>query len=238
MTTILADTFDSLANWTASAGGMTLVAGRIGTGMQLTGTTTAHYTIPAGPLRTVGETARFSFKVSSLAANRALCTFSSVADANQVTLRVATSGALQVLGGGTTGAVLGSTPAGTVVVNTWYTAELAVHIAAPPDGVAILELDGVEMLRLTGVRTLNQGADPVLGEFKFLGTGLGSGAVAIYDDLVLTDDDPTDHTIPLPEPGDPLPPLTLSVVVVGFEHTITPGRWQSTLHTSTTTVSH
>lgn len=42
-----------------------------------------------------------------------------------------------------------------------------------------------------------------------------------------------------PDPPDPpvLPPLSLSVVVVGFEHTITPGRWQSTLHTSTTTTS-
>ncbi len=33
-------------------------------------------------------------------------------------------------------------------------------------------------------------------------------------------------------------PLTLDGVVVGFQHTITPGRWQSTLHTSTITGTH
>jgi hypothetical protein len=61
-------------------------------------------------------------------------------------------------------------------------------------------------------------------------TQLDQGWLAVLADL------DTGRAITVQRRG--ISPLTLDGVVVGFEHTITPGRWQSTLHTSTITGTH
>lgn len=184
MTTILADDFNSLANW---AGSGSLVTGRTGTGMQVSGSSTATYTIPAGPLRTVGETARFSYRTNSIAVSRGICTFS-VGVSNTLTVKTTTTGAVSVLLGGVGGAVIGTSAAGLIAINTWYTIEIAVHIADAPNGMVVVKVDGTERLRLTGVDTLST-SSPILDNFVF--NGNGSGTTSIFDDFLLTDDDPT-----------------------------------------------
>lgn len=233
MTTILADDFDSLANWTGTG---SIVPGRNGTGAQISGSSALVYAIPAGPLRTAGETVRFSYRTSSLGTtNLGICEFASDAGAtrrNHVTLSTGPTGALTVRLGGVGGLAIGVTAPGVIAANVWATIEMAVHLGDAPNGVVVLKVDGIERLHLTGVDTFAGGSVLVLGRFALLGNGIT--ATAIFDDFLLTDDDPAAD---LPDPIPPTP-LRLSVVVVGFEHTITPGRWQSTLHTSTTTVTY
>jgi len=183
---ILNDPLDTTANWTGAG---TTVAGRHGNGMGFTGTGSALYTIPLGPLRTDGETVSFSWRINTLAAVRPICSFNTGGEVSPtVTLVANTNGSLSLLTGGTTGGVIGTTSAGVVTFNTWYTIEVAVHIGETLHGMVRLKVNDVTGILVFGADT-QISTSSILDSFTLRGGG--SGAVAVFDDFLLTTADPT-----------------------------------------------
>lgn len=172
-TVILNDPLETLTNWS----GGSLVAGRNGNGMQLTGTSESGYSIPV-PSQGTRFTASFSWRTTSLASNRTVCIFRQSPLSNHVTLVAETTGALSVRSGGAGGLLIGTaTAAGLIAINTYYTIEFTVILANA--GAAMVKLNGTQVIVGSG-DTFASGTGDLL---SFLGN---SGGNHIVDDFVLT----------------------------------------------------
>lgn len=102
----------------------------------------------------------------------------------QVTLSVGTSGQIKVYRGSRTGTLLGSSANGVIAVNTWYYLELSCTVN-PSAGVVSVNVNGVNVLSLTGLNTYNAGTTGIdtIGMCE-----AGSGISVTFDDTYFKTD--------------------------------------------------
>jgi hypothetical protein len=159
------DSFDHYATADISAkyqnvtGAPTIVSagGRRGGGcLQITSSTIILYTrtLPvSGNTLVVGH----AVKISAFSASQLATGGPRLAGAAQLTLEISSTGYMQVIRGSSTGTVLGTATTGQLTLNTYYYIELKAVIH-PTAGSAIVRVNGVDVLNLTGVNTAGTGS--------------------------------------------------------------------------------
>jgi len=225
---ILDDPMETNANW---VGPSTIVAGRTGNCVRVAGTAPSIvYTIPAG--QRSGETkVDLWYRASSIAAfsSTPIVQLRGPGGVPYATASHTVFSTFRFTIGGPGGNLIG-VEATVPAANTWAHVELYVKPGVSNAGRVNGRLNGVD---LTGDDPLNTASASPVESVALWGNGTGGAGTHDFDDLVLTDESATVPPTPIPAP-----PLNMAGVVVGFEHTITPGRWVSTLHTSTSTPSY
>ena len=178
---ILNDPMEALTNWSPTSG-CSIVAGRNANGLQLIGSNTPAYTIPAGPLQSTSMTVQFSYKISDLTAFRNVFQFRTAAGvANHLTMRVNTNGSVTLYNGGITGNVLGTGSTGMIVVGTWYTFKLVAVMTS--SGSAVFSVNGTPQVSVSGVDC--SGGNASATDTLVL-MGPGAGPTSIFDDFLAT----------------------------------------------------
>lgn len=176
---VLTEPFDNLSAWTLGSGGTIVAGGQVGTMFHLLGSSARGYPIPAGS-ESDDYDVEFWWKTTSLVGNFFIVQFRGPGALNNATLQVLGDGSLRVRAGGVaTGVVLGSTPAGTVVPNTWYRLRLVIKLSSY--GTAVLYVDGVKLMDVTTVLTYLSTRFPTE---LYLGGG-GTSDSNDFDELVL-----------------------------------------------------
>ena len=181
---VLEEPFNNLSQWTLVATNPTIVSGRTGTAVQVTGSTgRADYTIPSSK-RSQYYTIGFAWRFTVAGGDPRI--FSLWSDGNTIEhIRViyngTGTGSVAVTRGGTN---LGTTIAGVVTINTWHFIELQVGIH--DTGSVILKIDGVERVNIPSIDTMTTpgGATNIVDTIR-----LGPQLVTLinqYDDLYIT----------------------------------------------------
>jgi hypothetical protein len=178
---VLLENFTSVADW--GAGISSVAGGRTGNAGQVSGSSTAAYTIGA-PNESAVLTIGFAYKVNTLAAARTFLTLASDSGvANHTTFQVNTDGSLVARLGSAVGTALGTTAAGLITINTWYYLEAQV-VLHDTTGTLKLRLNGTTVLDLAGIDTKFGGTKTVFDTVRLAGGG--SGATSNFDDLYIT----------------------------------------------------
>jgi len=179
---ILVEPFDDLDVWTIGTGGAITAGGQVGTMLRITGSSSRGYSIPPADQAAYVDV-DFWWRCSNVgtASRIILQVRSDLVSANEITLQVDANGALVIRAGGLTGTVLGQTTNGFVASNTWYRLRLIVKMADVPNGTARLDVGGVTVINVTGVKTYLTTALAVLLNLNGGGTGVNHD----FDELVL-----------------------------------------------------
>lgn len=106
----------------------------------------------------------------------------------QCGILIDTGGAISVyrMSGDTAGTLLGTMPAGTLVLNVFHYIEVEMVISTTVGRVTIF-VDGVQKLNLTGVNTANAGVGTTADKFAMGSTNGGNGPQLDVDDFYCTD---------------------------------------------------
>lgn len=177
------DAFNALTNWSPLTG-VSLVTGRNGTGMQIVGSNPTTWAAPSGSQK-AQWTFGFAYRQTTLAATRLVLQLRTPGTANQLTLQVLATGAIQAQVGGVVGTIVGTSAAGVVTAATWCFIEAAVTFGDAPNGTLTVRVNNANVIGpLSGIDTRASGTDPAYTEIVL--NGGGSGATATFDDLYVT----------------------------------------------------
>lgn len=176
MAIILVDHFDNLNNWTNLTNATNPAGGISGNCLQVgTGVGQADFVYGTGS-DTLDVTVWI--KLSNIAlANACMQFMTNSSTVFQTTIRTATDGTLNYMRGGIGGTILGSTPAGTIVNNTWTKLRVRAKCAESPNGTYDVWINDVNLISGTGdthdpglfifdtVRLTNQSANTTFFQF-------------------------------------------------------------------------
>ena len=182
--------------------GGTSIAGRTGTAMRMSGSTTAAATIPDG-YDTAYTVVGFAYRPSVVGgANRNVLQLRDASGTNHLTLRhYLADNTLNVAVGGIGGATIpgASAPLSVLTANVWQYVELRARIHDTA-GYVQLRVNGVQVAAASNVDTRN-GTGTTINTIAL--AGHGTATTADYDDLVWQNEpDDTflgDVTVPLPD---------------------------------------
>ena len=185
MAVILLEDFNDLAAWTNVSAGTTLVAGRTGQSLQITGTTPSlRYAIPT-PAQADTITMGFAFNVASRTNRQSLVQFCSDAGATVHTdLSVTVNGALELAIGGAGGGTVSLTTNNLVNAGTWYYVEIQVKLSDTV-GTVIITLNGSQRINQTAKDTKSGGTKTVYDQIRLPTPNATSGGTVLFDDLYI-----------------------------------------------------
>jgi hypothetical protein len=182
---VLLEPFNNLTAWT-TVGTWAIVAARTGNGARATGTpggAQARYTIPS-PNQSAQLTIGFAHRISNATGNRAILQLESDAGTTpHVYVHVLPDGAVEIRRGSSAGALLASSPAATIPINTYKYIELQA-VLDDSAGAVTLRVNGTQVAVATNIDIRNAGTKTVFDTVCLLGPG--SGINNIFDDLYIT----------------------------------------------------
>lgn len=177
MTVILRESFTTLSSW-SDLGGTSLVAGRNGTALQVSGTGgRAEYRFPADA-ESEYVTVGFAIKPASVSSAWLAHLESDGGATSHVTILTTAAGGFTVRRGAS-GTTLGTTVGDLYTTTTWAYVEIQARLH-DTDGSVTIRVDGVERLALTGTDTRNGGTKTVFDGIQFFEPQF---ATILYDDL-------------------------------------------------------
>ena len=180
-TDILMEPFTNLSAWSTS--GASLVTGRTGNAISLTGAGTATYTLATGD-RSYYATIGFAYKVSSIGSiARNIFSFRDSVGTYFTTLLVGTDGSLGFYRGDAAVPALGTSAASLIAANTFYYLEVQVFLD-DAGGYFTVRRNGTTVISGSGVDTM-QPASPSSPIAQLLLRNI-SGQTCQFDDMYLS----------------------------------------------------
>jgi hypothetical protein len=178
---VLLEPFNNLTAWTAG-GSPTIVAGRTGTGGQLTGTQTLTFNLTAlqeSDTVTIG----FAFRCTAVTGAVGWMSLRSDAAATIHSALTLSGTGVLALTRGSGGLQMAASSPGAIAINTWYYIEIQVKLSDTV-GTAILRINGVPASGTFSGDTKNAGTKTTFDSVRIGGSAaLGT---ATYDDLYVS----------------------------------------------------
>lgn len=177
------ENFDDVSEYTTIT--PTLRTGRTGIAGAITGSSQAVYAIPSGN-QTDSITIGFWLQVATLTANRVVLVLATDGNTiNQMTMLVRTDGTVEVRIGGTVGALVASSSAGTIVAGTWTYIELQIKMHDTV-GFVVLSINGAVVSSALNIDTKVASTKTVYDTVQL--SGAGTGVTNKFDDLYIASD--------------------------------------------------